>query len=219
MTVAAPPSLAPVPSSIADCVVGLSYVGDLKVTLSTWNCESIFGMPKSTSSQLERQRLKRRRVLCELVHTDVMCLQEAHGNDQDVSEFRAMSPSHYHLASMIGATGGLVTCIRKSLVDSVPSCIVLVQGFLTITVCKVARRSFLFCNIHSHPQWSQSTRLSHLRSLHSVISRYSDAVVFVAGDFNTVVEGEYRLTVSSGKRTSEHHSSLQSSFESVFQHL
>ena len=59
--------------------------------------------PPTCSLLVEKQRVKRRRILRELIQTDVLVLQETHGCLQDINEFGAMSPSHSYFSSLTGA--------------------------------------------------------------------------------------------------------------------
>ena len=52
------------------------------------------------------------------------------------------------------------------------------------------------CCLHVVPAWSVSEKRGFLGSLRSALPCESEAVVFVAGDFNFPVDGESRLNVS-----------------------
>ena len=75
-----------------------------------------------------------------------------------------------------------------------------------------------FCRVHVVPAWSVSEKRGFLRSLRSALPCDSETVIFVAGDFNFLVDGESRLNVSTDRVTGGS-DSVATHFDALFDDL
>ena len=90
-----------------------------------------------------------------------------------------------------GAEGGLITCVRTSLILDEARCDSYGKGFgLAVTFSSNQGPISIF-NVHVHPHWNPETRLSFFKDASRHIVRHPGFISFVLGDFNTVNEGEF----------------------------
>ena len=119
------------------------------------------------------------------------------------SELQICAPSHNMYRSLLGATGGMVTCIRKACIVEFLDHVVIRPGFGTCSFFRSSSDLICIANIHVHPHWNAQCRKEFFLDVAKAVAEYPSCVVFLLGDFNQVCEGEHRLNIGTGKFTKE----------------
>ena len=124
--------------------------------IGTWNCASLFGATIAAPKLFHLQRAKRKKLRALLSRSDFFMLQEVHGSSPDAHEMECMCPSHSFFPSLIGATGGLLTCVRSKWLNTNVSHTVLIPGFASVVAFDTGDHRIMLFNVHIHPKWDNA---------------------------------------------------------------
>ena len=179
----------------------------------TWNCASLFGFAPRDEVGKKRYRSKIGKGVGLAM---LFFLPEVHGREGDLSSLECYTPNHLLCGSLCPckAAGGVLTIVHPRLRQRYGGCWsmrTIHQGRATVVdlvdyregddVLSGRHDPLSLCCLHVVPAWSVSEKRGFLGSLRSALPCESEAVVFVAGDFNFPVDGEGRLNISTDRVT------------------
>lgn len=166
--------------------------------MGTWNVQAFFMHeftrgPRPARKVAEVQRLAR--------DTDILLLQELHGEDGDEATLRQLLPAHIVLASF-GASagvGGVAVAVARHVVQGMEVAMEheVVPGRVLAVTFVGGGRSLTVVSLHVDPRAAQSEKQHVIRLIREAVPRPGDGGVIIGGDFNWVAPGEHRTELPS----------------------
>ena len=193
------------------------------LSMTTWNAAAVFcsrfAVRSATAAKLSR--------IHQLLRgADILCTQEAHGHDGDLSTLDREAPSHRHLGSFApsAAAGGVLISIRNSLAERANSFepVVLAPGWCLALRCIGPSLADQYINLHLEPALSFAAKISLLEDVATTAAAFA-GTTYLMGDFNFVPSDEARFQLQESRdsvcdgRLALHFESLFSSFTELHQ--
>ena len=177
-----------------------------RLSVVTWNCATLFGAAPRTREQKRRHAAKVDRVVSFACRHDVVMLQVAHGNKEDIGELANKIPRHYILGSFCrdSGSGGVLIIIFEELRGRFASCRSeeIEKGrALLVTLGGGNSHPLAFCCLHVVPGWGINYKRNFLSRVGVRSPSVGDACMVLAGDLNFPGVGEGRLNVNTGRAT------------------
>ena len=182
----------------------LKFFTLISFRIATWNTTALLGASSGSRSVVAR-RFKYLRIM--LVGNGVCFLQETHGNESDLLDLRRKFPMFLLFGCFCpqSSMGGVITCVRKSILGEQ---FVSIDSY-SLDVGRVLHTHIIFQYgslhlVNCHLIWSHSisSRRVLFRKIASVCPTCADGNLFFGGDFNFVLEDEFRLNVKDGSFSS-----------------
>ena len=190
-------SLQPVPSPSSTSIRGISYLRKNGIRVVTWNCNGLF---LHAGAGPTKQSAKQRLLLRLLDASDLLALQETHGDSAHLHELQKQLPFHQLYGSFCEhrGMGGVIIAVRHTLLHRSTTALShqVVPGRALRLLLDGPEMALNFLNIHldtslpQHHQHSLLTRIFHMRDLSM------DFTTILAGDFNFTFPGDCRLRLS-----------------------
>jgi endonuclease/exonuclease/phosphatase family metal-dependent hydrolase len=158
----------------------------------TWNTTALFAQSGRAASSRARCRIVRSLTLS----ADIVCLQETHGNSDDIKILQDEIPDFLLLGSSHDnpAAGGMLTMINRKLMvhPQAPLHTILDAGRCTSTTIFNGLLPITIINVHIPPIYEAQAKKELLHKIASDI-KDSDSIIFLMGDFNFIASEEYRF--------------------------